>query len=52
MSHLRVKDLKDPISDGVHICTRPNDHFTLELKDSPWWIVGGGFIMLFGFREP
>jgi hypothetical protein len=39
-------------NDWAHICTQPNDPFTLDLKDSPWWIVGGSFIMLFGFKGP
>jgi hypothetical protein len=50
-----VKDLKDSIwaiNDGAYICTWPNDPFTLELKDSPWWTIGGSSIMLFGFKGP
>jgi hypothetical protein len=49
-----VEDLKDSIyvvNDGAHIYTQPNDPFILELKDSPWWIVGGSFIMLYISRD-
>ncbi len=38
------------INYGAHTCTWLNDPFTLELKDSPWWIVSGNSIMLFGFK--
>ncbi len=45
-----MKDSIYAINNGAHICTRLNDPFTLELKDSPWWIANGSFIMLFNFR--
>ncbi len=39
------------INNGVHICTQPNDPFTLKLKYSPWWSVGDYLaIMLSGFK--
>jgi hypothetical protein len=37
---------------GVHICTRPNDPFTLEPKDSSMVDYPGNFIMLFNLGGP
>jgi hypothetical protein len=45
-----LEDLKDSIYaiyDGAHICTQPNDPFTLEPRDSSMVHCLGSSVMLF-----